>query len=59
VAAARGEDNLGALDVTFTAEQRNRLFAASEPAPVFPHGFMARPMAQNPIFGGMTVDRRQ
>jgi aryl-alcohol dehydrogenase-like predicted oxidoreductase len=57
--AAQFEDNLGALDITFTEEQRNRLYAASEPTPVFPHGFMARPMVQNLIFGGTTVERRQ
>lgn len=55
---AQFEDNLGALDIAFTEEQRNRLNAASEPAPVFPHDFMARPVVQNLIFGGTTVERR-
>jgi aryl-alcohol dehydrogenase-like predicted oxidoreductase len=56
---AQAEDNFGALNVTFTDDQRQRLEQASAVAPIFPERFMGRPMAQQLVFGGTTVvDRR-
>ncbi len=51
------EDNLGALQVTLTIEQRTLLNDASAPTPIFPGVFMARPMVQGLIFGGATLDQ--
>ena len=53
---AQAEDNLGALQVTLTCEQLTRLDEASTPAPIFPGVFMARPMVQGLIFGGVSID---
>ncbi|HMP09491.1 hypothetical protein [Hydrogenophaga sp.] len=48
------------MTVAFTGEQRDRLDKASALAPIFPQGFMGRPMAQQLMFGGTTVvDRRE
>lgn len=55
---AQAEDNLGALDVTLTDDQRARLNAASEPAAIFPGSFLARPMIQQLIRGGALVEQR-
>jgi aryl-alcohol dehydrogenase-like predicted oxidoreductase len=52
-------DNLGALDLTLTADQLSRLDAASAPPPTFPDRFMSRPMLQRLMFGGAKVYRRQ
>lgn len=56
---AQAEDNFGALGVSLTDEQRDRLDRASAPAPIFPERFMARPMVQQLIFGGAVVERRR
>ena len=52
------EDNLGALEVEFTDEQRRRLDEASAIDPGFPHSMIRLPMVQQVIFGGAQVDRR-
>lgn len=49
--AAQLEDNLGALDVVLSEDQRARLDEASAPAPIFPERFLRRPMLQQLIFG--------
>ncbi len=56
---AQAEDNLGAVGVVLSAEQRARLDAASEPAPIFPARFIGRPMAQQLIFGTSTLSGRR
>jgi aryl-alcohol dehydrogenase-like predicted oxidoreductase len=53
------EDNLGALDVEFSDEQRARLDAVSAIDPGFPHVMMRLPMVQQVIFGETQVRRRQ
>jgi aryl-alcohol dehydrogenase-like predicted oxidoreductase len=53
------EDNLGALDVEFSDEQRARLDAVSAIDPGFPHVMMCLPMVQQVIFGETQVRRRQ
>lgn len=55
---AQAEDNLGALAVELSPEQRGRLDAASAPALTFPDRFMARPMVQQLMFGGTAVATR-
>jgi aryl-alcohol dehydrogenase-like predicted oxidoreductase len=55
---AQAEDNLGALDVALSDEQRARLDAASAPEPIFPARFVGRPLVQQLIFGGSNVARR-
>jgi aryl-alcohol dehydrogenase-like predicted oxidoreductase len=55
---AQAQDNLGALAVVLSEEQRERLNAASAPAPIFPGRFVARPLVQQLIFGGTQVARR-
>ncbi|MDI3285584.1 aldo/keto reductase [Polyangium sp. 15x6] len=55
---AQAEDNLGALGVVLSDEQRARLDAASAPEPIFPARFIARPLVQQLIFGGSNVARR-
>jgi len=54
---AQADDNLGALGVQLSEEQRARLDAASAPEPVFPGRFVARPLVQKLIFGGASVTR--
>ncbi|ANH07511.1 aldo/keto reductase [Shinella sp. HZN7] len=56
---AQAEDNFGALGIVFTDEQLERLDRASALAPIFPARFMARPMAQQLMFGGTTVTGRR
>jgi aryl-alcohol dehydrogenase-like predicted oxidoreductase len=56
---AQAEDNLGALDVALSDEQRARLDAASAPEPIFPARFVGRPLVQQLIFGGSSVTRRR
>ncbi|MDC3985410.1 aldo/keto reductase [Polyangium jinanense] len=55
---AQAEDNLGALGVVLSDEQRARLDAASAPEPIFPARFVRRPLVQQLIFGGSNVARR-
>ena len=52
----QAQDNFGALDISFTADQIERLDQASALPPIFPERFIGRPMAQQLIFGGATVD---
>ena len=54
---AQAEENLGALSVALSPDQRARLDAASAPAPIFPAAFLDRPMVQQLIFGGARVAR--
>lgn len=54
---AQLDDNLGALDVTFTADQLAALDAASAVDLGFPHEFLNRPMTRSVIHGTATVDR--
>ena len=54
----QAEDNLGALAVKLSPEQRERLEAASAPSPIFPGRFVARPMVRQLIFGGTAVTTR-
>lgn len=56
---AQAEDNFGALEITFTEGQIQRLGNASAPAPIFPARFMDRPMAQQLMFGGTSVTERR
>lgn len=56
---AQAEDNFGALKVVFTDEQLARLDRASALPPIFPARFMERPMAQQLMFGGTTVEGRR
>ncbi|MEP9355829.1 aldo/keto reductase [Xanthobacter sp. KR7-65] len=55
---AQAEENLGALDVTLSPEQLDRLNRVSEPDPIFPARFVERPLVQQLIFGGASVARR-
>lgn len=57
--AAQLDDNLGALAVTLTEDQRARLGAASAPDPIFPGGFLARPMIGQIMFGGARIAGRR
>jgi aryl-alcohol dehydrogenase-like predicted oxidoreductase len=52
------EDNLGALDVTFTAEQRKRLDEISAIELGFPHAMLARPMTRAVMFGDVKIQPR-
>ncbi|WP_407526198.1 aldo/keto reductase [Methylobacterium oryzisoli] len=52
---AQAEENLGALDVALSPDQRARLDAASAPNPIFPAAFLDRPMVRQLIFGGARV----
>ena len=54
----QAEENLGALAIALSSEQRGRLDAASAPMPTFPDRFMARPMVQQLMFGGTTITPR-
>lgn len=53
---AQAEDNFGALGIVFTDAQLERLDQASAPPPIFPARFISRPMVQQLIFGGTTVN---
>lgn len=48
---AQAEDNLAALDIALSGEQRARLDAASAFTPIFPHRFVRRPMVRQLMFG--------
>jgi aryl-alcohol dehydrogenase-like predicted oxidoreductase len=54
---AQLEDNLGALELGFSAEQIARLDAVSRIELGFPHAFLASPVI-GPMFGGVNVARR-
>ena len=56
---AQLEDNLGALDVRFTADQRARLDEASAVELGFPHAFLQSDLPRGLIFGGATVVPRR
>jgi aryl-alcohol dehydrogenase-like predicted oxidoreductase len=49
------EDNLGALEVTLSDDQRARLDAASAVDLGFPHRFLQSAMPRNVIYGGTTI----
>jgi hypothetical protein len=53
------EDNLGALEVTFTPEQRARLDEASAVELGFPHDMIRSDMPRGLIFGGTTIQARR
>lgn len=52
------EDNLGALDVTFTPDQRDTLDRASAIDLGFPHELLNRPRTRGHVFDGTRVERR-
>lgn len=56
---AQLQDNLGALDVTFSAEQIARLDAVSRIELGFPHDFLANATTMRTMFGGVEVASRQ
>ncbi|UBU16979.1 aldo/keto reductase [Nonomuraea gerenzanensis] len=53
---AQLEDNLGALDVRLSDDQRARLAEASRVDLGFPHEFLRRPMPRSVIMGGVTLE---
>ncbi|GFE89905.1 aldo/keto reductase [Steroidobacter agaridevorans] len=55
---AQAEDNLGALSVSLSDEQRARLHEVSALEPIFPARFVERPLVQQLIFGGAKVASR-
>ena len=55
----QAEDNFGALAISLSEDQIERLNQASAPAPIFPERFIGRPMSQQLIYGKSTVDKRQ
>jgi aryl-alcohol dehydrogenase-like predicted oxidoreductase len=55
---AQAEDNMAALSLELSEAQRQRLDEASRPQPIFPERFTARPMVQQLIFGGASVEHR-
>jgi aryl-alcohol dehydrogenase-like predicted oxidoreductase len=52
------EDNLGALELDLPDEHRARLDEASAVELGFPHDFLARPMTQNVMTGGVKIAPR-
>ncbi|MCP2278515.1 aldo/keto reductase [Nocardia amikacinitolerans] len=56
--AAQLEDNLGALDIEFDAEQIDRLERATAVDLGFPHEFLARPMVRSVTFGDVKIEER-
>ncbi|WP_239137813.1 aldo/keto reductase [Sphaerisporangium rufum] len=56
---AQLEDNLAALEVTFTAGELAALDQASRVELGFPHDFLNSPMPQSVIFGGARIDARR
>ncbi|MGQ9372030.1 aldo/keto reductase [Azospirillum sp. ST 5-10] len=56
---AQLDDNLGALGIALSEDQRARLDAASAVAPVFPHRFITGPMVRQLVFGGADVAPRR
>jgi aryl-alcohol dehydrogenase-like predicted oxidoreductase len=57
--AAQLEDNLGALDVVLSDDQKARLEAASAVEPGFPHEFLARPLTRAVMFGDIRIAPRR
>lgn len=55
---SQAEQNLQALEISLTPEQAGRLNRISAPAPIFPARFTARPLVQQLMFGGASVERR-
>jgi aryl-alcohol dehydrogenase-like predicted oxidoreductase len=55
---AQAEDNLAALAVVLSPAQVERLNRVSAPDPIFPARFVQRPLVQQLIHGGATVQRR-
>lgn len=55
----QAKDNFGALDISLGADQLERLNDASALPPIFPERFIGRPMAQQLIFGGSSVEGRR
>jgi aryl-alcohol dehydrogenase-like predicted oxidoreductase len=53
------EDNLGALDVAFTDDQRRRLDEISAIELGFPHAMLARPMTRAVMFGDLKIAPRR
>jgi aryl-alcohol dehydrogenase-like predicted oxidoreductase len=53
--AAQFEENLAALEVTFTDEQIRKLDEASAISPIFPHSFL--PRVHDTVRGGANVTR--
>ncbi|TYB54158.1 aldo/keto reductase [Nonomuraea sp. PA05] len=53
---AQLQDNLGALDVRFTGEQRATLDEVSRVDLGFPHEFLRRPMPRSVIMGEVTLE---
>ncbi|MEV0839996.1 aldo/keto reductase [Actinocatenispora sera] len=56
---AQLEDNLGALDIEFTADQLAALDAASSVPLGFPHEFLQRPMTRTVMSGNTVVEARR
>jgi aryl-alcohol dehydrogenase-like predicted oxidoreductase len=54
---AQAQDNLGALEVTLSPDQLERLNRISAPEPIFPARFVQRPLVQQLIHGGAAVER--
>jgi aryl-alcohol dehydrogenase-like predicted oxidoreductase len=52
---AQLQDNLKALEVRFTEEQKQRLDAVSRIDRGFPHEFLERPMTRAVIFGDVKI----
>src|SRR3546814_18413024 len=55
---AQLQDNLGALEITFSDEQIARLQVVSAIEPGFPHAFLNSP-AIGPMFGNVSVERSE
>lgn len=53
---AQLEENLGALNVSFTEDQLAVLDEVSRIEPGYPHDFLARPMTRSVMFGGVDID---
>ena len=54
----QARDNIGALNVSFSSDQIDRLNHVSALAPIFPERFIGRPMAQKLIFGTPNLAKR-
>jgi aryl-alcohol dehydrogenase-like predicted oxidoreductase len=52
------EDNLGALDVSFSDDQRQRLDEASAIEMGFPHAMLTRPLTRAVMFGDLKIEAR-
>jgi len=55
---AQLEDNLGALEVRFSEDQRRQLDEASAIELGFPHAMLARPLTRAVMFGDLKIARR-